>query len=117
MFAEFCIDKVDIISFVTTKDAAGGAVRTPTTAYTGVFCSIQEPAGNRVLDHLLDQQLIIGEVFFVVDYGIKVGWEIRPWVNATTAPTATSPTLRVRANSGYEPGQSEVLTVVTESRA
>lgn len=117
MFEQFCVDKVDIVSIATTKDAAGGAVRTPTTVQTGVFCGIQDRGGDRTLQHAIENQIVISDVLFVVDYGLKVGWEIRPWINATTPPSATSRTLRVLANAGYEPGQSEVLVVIVEGRA
>lgn len=116
MFREFCIDKVDIVSIATPKDAAGGTIRTPTTVQTGVFCGIQQRSGDQSLAHDIENEVVTSDVLFVDNFGIKVGWEIRPWINAATPPTSTSRTLRVKANIGYEPGQNEVITVVAEER-
>lgn len=117
MFSEFCTDKVNIVSVVSVKDAAGGMTRTPTTLYTGVFCSIQDRGGDQALQHAIEGQSIISDVYFIADYGFKVGWEIRPWIDADTAPTATSRTLRVKAYTRAEPWQDEVYTVIAEERS
>jgi len=116
MFAEFMVDKVDVVQVADSRDAAGGVVKVQTTVQTGVFCLLDKTGGDRTLVHDIENQVITYDVYFLVNYNMLTGWFIRPWPNASTAPNASSRTLRVLANTALEPWQDEVYAVRAEER-